>query len=271
MKGSFISSKDDHSSDSSFDSSDSANDLSDEDEEEDAARTPAGSSEDDRGSDAESEWKGFGSDNPSEGDKGGGSSTVHDDGNDTSDEDAGEEELPLSQKRGGFKDWALQQLSTAKEYVAPPSKDEQGGRAKFELSPAIQSTKQNIKKEGPREMKGPLGETLQLPATAFAEEFKTSTLSAAEPNSKKLAIKYLNIERSYDVQAARLQLPILAEEQPIVEAVRLNPVVVLCGETGSGKTTQVPQFLYEAGFGCPGSGLFDALHQQHRESTYSRA
>ena len=39
-----------------------------------------------------------------------------------------------------------------------------------------------------------------------------------------------------------------------MEAILLNNVVIICGETGSGKTTQVPQFLYEAGFGSPGSG-----------------
>lgn len=49
-------------------------------------------------------------------------------------------------------------------------------------------------------------------------------------------------------QMARLSLPILAEEQVIMEAIHDHDIVVLCGETGSGKTTQVPQFLYEAGY-----------------------
>ena len=49
-------------------------------------------------------------------------------------------------------------------------------------------------------------------------------------------------------QSVRLSLPILAEEQMVMEAIREHPIVVLCGETGSGKTTQVPQFLYEGGF-----------------------
>ena len=49
-------------------------------------------------------------------------------------------------------------------------------------------------------------------------------------------------------QEARLKLPILAEEQVVMETINDNPVVIICGETGSGKTTQVPQFLYEAGY-----------------------
>jgi ATP-dependent RNA helicase DHX37/DHR1 len=39
-----------------------------------------------------------------------------------------------------------------------------------------------------------------------------------------------------------------------METIQANPVTVICGETGSGKTTQVPQFLYEAGYGHPDSG-----------------
>ncbi len=54
--------------------------------------------------------------------------------------------------------------------------------------------------------------------------------------------------KPFMLQEQRLQLPILAEEQVIMETISENPVIVICGETGSGKTTQLPQFLYEAGY-----------------------
>ncbi|XP_029959812.1 putative ATP-dependent RNA helicase DHX37 isoform X2 [Salarias fasciatus] len=63
---------------------------------------------------------------------------------------------------------------------------------------------------------------------------------------------FIPVDRSPEIQEARLKLPILAEEQVVMEAVRENPCVVICGETGSGKTTQVPQFLYEAGYASGG-------------------
>ena len=45
-----------------------------------------------------------------------------------------------------------------------------------------------------------------------------------------------------------MQLPVCGMEQEVVEAVYNNDVIILCRETGSGKSTQVPQFLYEAGY-----------------------
>uniref|UniRef100_A0A8C9NAB8 DEAH-box helicase 37 n=1 Tax=Serinus canaria TaxID=9135 RepID=A0A8C9NAB8_SERCA len=59
---------------------------------------------------------------------------------------------------------------------------------------------------------------------------------------------FIPVDRSPEIQEARLKLPILAEEQVVMEAINDNPIVIICGETGSGKTTQVPQFLYEAGY-----------------------
>nr|POE84612.1 putative atp-dependent rna helicase dhr1 [Quercus suber] len=57
------------------------------------------------------------------------------------------------------------------------------------------------------------------------------------------------LTRSEEIQAARLELPVVQEEQKIMEAVHNNPVVIICGATGSGKTTQVPQMLFENGYG----------------------
>ena len=63
----------------------------------------------------------------------------------------------------------------------------------------------------------------------------------------------VHVERSPEIQEARLGLPVVAEEQKIMEAIYNNQVVVIWGATGSGKTTQIPQFLFEAGFGSPES------------------
>ena len=63
----------------------------------------------------------------------------------------------------------------------------------------------------------------------------------------------ISIARSEEMQEWRLSLPVVMEEQRIMEAVHNHPVVVICGATGSGKTTQIPQFLYEAGYGSSDS------------------
>jgi ATP-dependent helicase HrpA len=47
-------------------------------------------------------------------------------------------------------------------------------------------------------------------------------------------------------------LPILARREDLVRAIATHPVLIVAGETGSGKTTQLPQFCLEAGRGRRG-------------------
>lgn len=47
-------------------------------------------------------------------------------------------------------------------------------------------------------------------------------------------------------------LPVVQRREEIVKAIRENQVLVLCGETGSGKTTQLPKLCLEAGQGMRG-------------------
>ncbi|GKT99000.1 deah-box rna helicase [Fusarium langsethiae] len=61
----------------------------------------------------------------------------------------------------------------------------------------------------------------------------------------------VSVTRTPEIQEARLKLPVVSEEQRIMEAIHNHNVVVICGSTGSGKTTQIPQFLYESGYGSP--------------------
>ncbi|WRX14607.1 Helicase [Theobroma cacao] len=57
--------------------------------------------------------------------------------------------------------------------------------------------------------------------------------------------------RSRKILEQRKSLPIASVERRLIEEVRKHDILIIVGETGSGKTTQIPQFLFNTGF-CRG-------------------
>ncbi|XP_050515877.1 pre-mRNA-splicing factor ATP-dependent RNA helicase DHX16 [Diabrotica virgifera virgifera] len=63
-----------------------------------------------------------------------------------------------------------------------------------------------------------------------------------EPELTETEKKKLTIEET------KKSLPIYPFKDDLIQAIREHQVLIIEGETGSGKTTQIPQYLYEAGF-----------------------
>ena len=78
---------------------------------------------------------------------------------------------------------------------------------------------------------------------------------------KRLSVDeyHAQLKKSVDLHAARLaaqpcieysdELPISQYRDELVDLIRSRQVIVVCGETGSGKSTQLPKILLEAGLG----------------------
>lgn len=162
----------------------------------------------------------------------------------------------------GFKEWAMEALQLAR-----PNQDNEDGRT---LEP-VGGHVVRVRDLGPQDgkIRGPLGQDMPSTRSSFTQQYFDeeaffSTLGDTKP------IRHVIVERPRELQEARMQLPVVSEEDSILRTVLENPVTVLCGETGSGKTTQVPQFLYEAGFGTHGSGMYDEA-MKHAFSQYSQS
>lgn len=143
-----------------------------------------------------------------------------DEDSDTSDASGGR----LKPRNSAFKSWATQQINRSLDYTPQHLIDVSAGA----IAPE----------------KPPVGQQV----TALTTQPPTDSVPT---NSR--TVYSVNDSRSSVVQDARLGLPILAEEQKIMEAIHNNPVTIIWGATGSGKTTQVPQFLFEAGYGYAAS------------------
>jgi len=55
-------------------------------------------------------------------------------------------------------------------------------------------------------------------------------------------------QKYYSILEKRKTLPVYEHKQEFMDQVNNNQIVILVGETGAGKTTQVPQFIVEGGF-----------------------
>lgn len=61
------------------------------------------------------------------------------------------------------------------------------------------------------------------------------------------AVSDFALEKS--IKEQREYLPVFAVRQKMLNVIRDNSVVIIVGETGSGKTTQLAQYLLEDGYG----------------------
>lgn len=61
-----------------------------------------------------------------------------------------------------------------------------------------------------------------------------------------------NFAMEKTIKEQREYLPVFAVRQKMLSVIRENNVVIIVGETGSGKTTQLTQYLLEDGYGKTG-------------------
>ncbi|PKY06818.1 putative DEAH-box RNA helicase [Aspergillus campestris IBT 28561] len=177
-----------------------------------------------------------------------------DDSDEDSDEDEEDEEdeedgsVKPMPRQSAFKSWARQQINDTVGFqpaTTPVTAEEQ---------PVV------------LESKKPVRNTVDL------EEPLPAELQVTKGNPYRKAFS-VPVNRTEEIQNARLGLPVVGEEQKIMEAIHNNPAIVIWGATGSGKTTQLPQFLFEAGYGNPDSpnpGMI-AVTQPRRVAAVSMA
>ena len=104
----------------------------------------------------------------------------------------------------------------------------------------------------PKDLSRPWEDPMAAGDRQLASEVKSTGLSARDvPEWKQKAFGKATSygqRSSLSITEQRKGLPIFKLKEQLIEAVRDNQFMVVIGETGSGKTTQMTQYLWEAGY-----------------------
>lgn len=93
---------------------------------------------------------------------------------------------------------------------------------------------------------------INLTESESVAKLHKSTLEARQSSTTNPWTGRTYTPRYQSILQTRLKLPVYQFQSQLLEHVASNQVVVVEGETGSGKTTQIPQFLVEVGYASPG-------------------
>lgn len=74
-------------------------------------------------------------------------------------------------------------------------------------------------------------------------------------NEKKEPALTEKEKKKLDIEETKRSLPVYPFRNDLIQAVKEHQVLIIEGETGSGKTTQIPQYLHEAGFTADGKKI----------------
>jgi pre-mRNA-splicing factor ATP-dependent RNA helicase DHX16 len=76
--------------------------------------------------------------------------------------------------------------------------------------------------------------------------------SEDEDAKERKAAEAVKLSKREKIRLQREALPAFAYKDEFVKAVFEHQILIIVAETGAGKTTQLPQYLLEAGFGEAG-------------------
>lgn len=121
-------------------------------------------------------------------------------------------------------EWEREQLAKTKaQIIVPDHQDEGDYEYVFDEEQQLRWVTDAVLKGGMSDMKSP------------QEKLLAQQMLAAERKAKTMEEK-------------RKTLPVYQYRQQFLDAVKEYQILIIVGETGSGKTTQLPQFLYEDGY-----------------------